>query len=66
MLHYFSNIVTHREEVATRRRDCDLLLAQGTAREELVPPGWRKIWEGARPGDKVERYRLYRLAKTGR
>ena len=35
------------------------LLMQGV-REEAVPAGgWRKIWEGSRPGDKVERYRLY-------
>ncbi|MEQ1773570.1 MAG: hypothetical protein ABL891_07280 [Burkholderiales bacterium] len=60
LLHYFSNIVTHREEIAARRRACDLLLIQGIAKEETAPPGWRKIWEGARPGDKVERYRLYR------
>ncbi len=59
-LHYFANIVTHREEVAARRRDCDLLLTQGVAKEDFTRPGWRKIWEGARPGDKVERYRLYR------
>ena len=60
LLLYFSNIVTHRDEVASRRRNCDLLLIQGIAREEATPPGWRKIWECARPGDKVERYRLYR------
>jgi 4-amino-4-deoxy-L-arabinose transferase-like glycosyltransferase len=59
LLLYFSNIVTHREEIAARRRNCDLLLIQGVAREQATPPGWRKIWEGARPGDKVERYRLY-------
>jgi 4-amino-4-deoxy-L-arabinose transferase-like glycosyltransferase len=60
MLHYFSNIVTYREEVAARRRDCDLLLTQGVAKEDITRPGWRIIWEGTRPGDKVERYRLYR------
>jgi 4-amino-4-deoxy-L-arabinose transferase-like glycosyltransferase len=60
LLHYFSNIATHREEVSAHRRDCDLLLIQGIAKEEAAPRGWRKIWEGARPGDKVERYRLYR------
>ncbi len=65
MLHYVGNIVTHREEVATRRRDCDLLLIQGVAKETVAPPGWRKIWEGARPGDKVERYRLYRRLPSG-
>ena len=58
-LHYFAHIVTHREEVAARRRDCDLLLTQGVVKEEIARPGWRKIWEGTRPGDKVERYRLY-------
>ena len=33
----------------------------GAASAEQVPLGrWEKIWEGTRPGDKVERYRLYR------
>jgi 4-amino-4-deoxy-L-arabinose transferase-like glycosyltransferase len=61
MLHYFADIVTYREEAAERRRDCDLLLVQGTPLEEHAPEGpWLKIWEGSRPGDKAERYRLYR------
>ena len=61
MLHYFAGIVTFREEAAERRRDCDLMLVQGSPQEERAPPGnWIKIWEGNRPGDKVERYRLYR------
>lgn len=59
MLHYFADIVTHREEAAGRRRDCDLHLTQGGPKEEFATEGWRKIWEGARPGDKIERYRLY-------
>ena len=60
MLHYYANIITHRDEIATRQRDCDLLLTQGVARDEPAVAGnWRKIWEGSRPGDKVERYRLY-------
>jgi hypothetical protein len=63
MLHYVSDIKTQREEAAARRRDCDLLLTQGGVKEEAMP-GWRKIWEGARPGDKVERYRLYRHLGT--
>ena len=50
-------------DVAGRKRsDCDLMLVQGVASEETVPLGaWRKIWEGTRQGDKVERYRLYAL-----
>lgn len=60
MLDYFGGIITQREEVTARRRNCDLVLVQGHARQETSPRGpWKKIWEGARPGDKTERYRLY-------
>ena len=63
LLHYFAGIVTYREEVPDRRRDCDLLLVQGKPLDELVlPETWRKIWEGHRPGDKDERFRLYQRA----
>ena len=34
MLHYFAGIVTYREEAPERRRDCDLMLVQGTPQEE--------------------------------
>jgi 4-amino-4-deoxy-L-arabinose transferase-like glycosyltransferase len=61
MLEYFAGIVTSREETAARRADCDLLLVQGVPQVEHAPEGgWAKIWEGGRPGDKSERYRLYR------
>jgi len=61
MLHYFANIITYRLDEPARKRDCEITLTQGVASEEQVPPGrWEKIWEGTRPGDKVERYRLYR------
>ncbi|MBI3045609.1 MAG: hypothetical protein HYY78_22610 [Betaproteobacteria bacterium] len=61
MLHYFANIITYREGVPSRKRDCELLLVQGQPQAEHNPPGpWKKIWEGGRPGDKDERYRLYR------
>jgi hypothetical protein len=64
MLHYFAGILTYRDESPERRRDCDLLLVQGTPREERPPQGeWTQIWEGARPGDKSERYWLYRTAQ---
>lgn len=66
MLHYYADVITYRDEIATRRRDCDLLLMQGVVREETAPAGdWRKIWEGSRPGDKVERYRLYQRQRNG-
>jgi 4-amino-4-deoxy-L-arabinose transferase-like glycosyltransferase len=65
MLHYFADIITWRIDAPGRKRDdCDFTLVQGDASEEHVPLGpWKKIWEGARPGDKVERYRLYALTK---
>jgi 4-amino-4-deoxy-L-arabinose transferase-like glycosyltransferase len=60
MLHYFANIITFRLDNPERQRDCDLMLVHGVASEEYVPLGpWEKIWESARPGDNVERYRLY-------
>ena len=64
LLHYFAGIITEREENIARSRVCDLLLVQGKPQEEIVPRGpWKKIWEGGRPGDKDERYRLYQ--RTG-
>ncbi len=61
MLHYFASVITWRLDSPERSRaDCDVTLVQGVASEEHVPLGpWRKTWEGARPGDKFERYRLY-------
>jgi 4-amino-4-deoxy-L-arabinose transferase-like glycosyltransferase len=66
MLHYYANVITWRLDAPQRKRaDCDLTLVQGVGSEEHVPRGpWRKIWEGTRPGDKVERYRLYQRTKN--
>lgn len=39
---------------------CGLVLIQGVRdREPEAPPGWTLIWDGARPGDLAERFRLY-------
>jgi 4-amino-4-deoxy-L-arabinose transferase-like glycosyltransferase len=63
-LHYFTGIITHREEIPERRRQCDLYLVQGKPLDENVIPGvWKEIWEGHRPGDKDERFRLYQRQK---
>jgi 4-amino-4-deoxy-L-arabinose transferase-like glycosyltransferase len=60
MLHYFAGIVTYREE-SERGRACDLMLVQGTPQDERAPgANWIRIWEGNRPGDRSERFRLYR------
>ena len=43
------------------KTNCDVLLMQGVRdREPELGAGWNLIWEGARPGDKFERFRLYR------
>lgn len=60
LLDYFAGIITYRDEVPARRRACEFLLVQGKALEEVAPAGpWTKVWEGARPGDRDERFRLY-------
>lgn len=41
---------------------CNWLLVVGDTRRELAPPSsrWNKVWEGNRPGDRREKFRLYR------
>jgi 4-amino-4-deoxy-L-arabinose transferase-like glycosyltransferase len=41
---------------------CDWLLVVGDTRGELAAPGsqWTKVWEGHRPGDRKEKFRLFR------
>jgi hypothetical protein len=61
LLQYHADLVTRRLESAPDADRCDVLMTQGVVREDMGPvrSGWRKIWEGMRVGDKVERYRLY-------
>lgn len=58
-LHYFAGLVTRRAEVADA--GCDLILVQGSATDDSGNPGagWSLTWQGNRPGDRSERYRLY-------
>lgn len=58
--HYFAGIKTVREG-SRAAAQCRLFLVQGTPQKEVLPPGsgWRKIWEGGRPSDRNERFRLY-------
>jgi len=47
---------------------CPLVLVQGSPKEEFAPPGsatvrWIKLADVGRPGDRSERYRLYRLQR---
>ena len=61
MLHYFGNILTVRLEKPGKRPDCDLLIIQDKWKFPTHAGGpWKLIWEGRRPGDKLERFRLYK------
>ena len=63
MLDYFGDLRLQRVDDRAAAAACDLLLVQGRATAEDRPAGaWRKIWEGSRPGDKSERFRLYQRA----
>jgi hypothetical protein len=60
-LDYYSGIRARPFE-PLRPDACRVLLVQGTADEEIDDPPtarWRKVAEVSRPGDRVERYRLY-------
>ncbi len=60
LLDYFGRLKTVRVEVAPNA-ECELLLVQGS-RTRGAPShgkGWMPVWEGARPGDHRELYRLY-------
>ena len=62
MLHYFGGILTYRDDQARpNTRSCDLMVVQGFASQMYQPDNrWERIWEGSRPGDRKELYRLYR------
>ena len=67
MLYYFGNITTERLERSGPRPDCDLLVTQDKWKDpgRLGSP-WKLVWEGRRPGDKQERYRLYKQVAEAR
>jgi hypothetical protein len=61
-LSYHAGLRTEARERAGPN-DCRLLLVQGNPRDEHDGPDarWTKLADVGRPGDKAERYRLYRL-----
>ena len=63
-LDYYGDIRPRSFDFA-RPQACPLLLVQGSPRHEFDAPGsgWTKLADVGRPGDRSERYRLYRLVK---
>jgi 4-amino-4-deoxy-L-arabinose transferase-like glycosyltransferase len=60
-LSFHAGIRTEPMQAAAAMPKCRYLIVQGKPREEIAPgPGWRKLADVGRPGDKGERYRLYR------
>lgn len=58
MLDYYADTKTQRLEVLPRS-DCPQLLTTEKS-PEAPPVGWRLVWQGTRPGDNREYFRLYR------
>jgi 4-amino-4-deoxy-L-arabinose transferase-like glycosyltransferase len=59
-LSYHAGIRTEALQSAAAPR-CHYAIVQGHPRQEIAPgPGWRKLADVSRPGDRGERYRLYR------
>lgn len=58
-LHYYLGLTTARREVQALP-DCAWLLRQAGAEPLSPPSGWIEVWSGSRPGDRNERYYLYR------
>ncbi len=60
-LAYFVGIQP-KSEASSEGKSCHWLLAVGHKSTPLVAPGsgWQEVWSGNRPGEKQEKFRLYR------
>jgi len=60
-LSFHAGIRTEQAAPTGAAPKCRYLIVQGNPREERAPgPAWRKLADVGRPGDRGERYRLYR------
>ena len=60
-LSFHAGILTEPQQASAAPPKCRYLIVQGKPREEIAPgAGWHKLADVGRPGDKGERYRLYR------
>jgi 4-amino-4-deoxy-L-arabinose transferase-like glycosyltransferase len=59
LLQYHNGLLVQSQKSA-KGKNCPLLLVQGSPKQSITAqPGWKKIWEGSRPGDRHERFWLY-------
>ena len=63
-LDYHGGIRTRAFDIV-RPTACPILLVQGSPAHEFDGPGagWVKLADVGRPGDRFERYRLYRVSR---
>jgi 4-amino-4-deoxy-L-arabinose transferase-like glycosyltransferase len=63
-LDYYGDILPRAFEIG-KPRECPLVLVQGSPQHEFDAPGpgWTKLADVGRPGDKGERFRLYKFGK---
>lgn len=63
LLHYYTDLRTQPFET-TQRMDCDLYLIQDERGRDKIDPGpaWQLLWQGKRPADRRESFRLYQRA----
>ena len=63
-LDYYGDIQPRAFDIG-KPRECPLVLVQGSPQHEFDAPGpgWTKLADVGRPGDKGERFRLYRFGK---
>lgn len=61
LLDYYADIRTQPFEMV-QHMDCDLYLIQDERGHDKINPGsdWKLIWQGKRPSDRHESFRLYR------
>ncbi len=60
LLYYFGKVTTLRHNRPGKKPECNLLIVQDDWKHrDRADDSWDLLWEGRRPGDKKERFRLY-------
>ena len=64
-IHYHAGIRTQSFDPLAARA-CPYILVQSQPQQEIAPSGSAKLVDAGRPGDRVERLRLYRIREPAR